>query len=103
LQDVSVVKRSPLMPVQVPNTRWGGIADGHFRPGGFFRIGQCDGVFWLVDPDGGRFLSKSVNTVRFDHDKIRDSDRIPYAEACRRKYGSESAWRAAVEGRSSPY
>jgi hypothetical protein len=80
-------------------TRWGGVADGRFRPGGFFRAGQADGVFWLIDPDGGRFLSKGVNTVRFDQDYIRDSNRSPYAEACRRKYGGEPAWRAAAAAR----
>jgi agarase len=56
-------------------------------------------IFWLIDPDGGRFLSKGVNTVRFDQDQIRDSERIPYAEACERKYGSQVAWRAAVAAR----
>ena len=91
------------MSVQVPTTRWGGqkvgLADQRFRPTGFFRIERADGVFWLVDPDGGRFLSKGVNTVRFDQDQIRNSDRIPYAEACQRKYGSEDAWRRAAAGR----
>jgi hypothetical protein len=87
------------MPIQVAKTRWGGIADGRFRPAGFFRVGQCDGVFWLVDPDGGRFLSKGVNTVRFDQDENQNSKRIPYAEACSKKYGSESAWRTAVARR----
>ena len=87
------------MPVPAAKTRWGGIADGRFRPAGFFRVGQSDGVFWLVDPDGGRFLSKGVNTVRFDQDAIQNSDRIPYAEACGKKYDSESAWRAAAARR----
>ena len=87
------------MLTQVPRTRWGGIADGRFRPGGFFRVGERDGVFWLIDPDGGRYLSKGVNTVRFDQDAIQHSSRIPYAEACRRKYGSEHAWRIAVARR----
>jgi hypothetical protein len=87
------------MLTQAPRTRWGGIADGRFRPGGFFRMGQSDGVLWLIDPDGGRCLSKGVNTVRFDQDAIRQSHRIPYAEACRRKYGGERAWRAAAANR----
>ena len=87
------------MSTQVPRTQWGGIADGHFRSGGFFRVGQRDGAFWLADPDGGRLLSKGVNTVRFDQDRIQNSDRIPYADACRRKYGGENAWRIAAAGR----
>jgi len=89
------------MLAQVPRTRWGGIADGHFRPGGYFRVGRRNGAFWLVDPDGGRFLSKGVNTVRFDQDRIQNSERIPYAEACQRKYGGQEAWRRAAAARLS--
>jgi len=88
------------MSVQAGRTRWGGSADDGPTEG-YFRVAARDGVFWLVDPDGGRFLSKGINTVRFDQDRIRDSDRIPYAEACRRKYGSEDAWRAAAAARLS--
>jgi agarase len=89
------------MLAQVQRTRWGGIADGHFRPGGYFRVGRRGGVFWLVDPDGGRFLSKGVNTVRFDQDRIQNSERIPYAEACQRKYGGQEGWRRAAAARLS--
>lgn len=85
------------MSAQEPRTRWGGIAG--FAPRGFFRVARQDGVWWLVDPDGGRFLSKGVNTVCFDQDKIRGTERIPYAEAALRKYGSEDAWRAAAAAR----
>jgi agarase len=80
-------------------TKWGGIADGHFRGSGFFRVGEHDGVFWLVDPDGGRFLSKGVNTVRFDQDRVGHTDRTPYADACRQKYGRPDLWRVAVADR----
>ena len=88
-----------LMQAQAPKTRWGGIADGQFRPDGFFRVGRSGGVFWLADPDGGRFLSKGVNTVHFNQDKIQNSERIPYAENCQRKYGGQDAWRGAVNAR----
>src|ERR1044071_8812967 len=84
---------------KIARTRWGGVADGDTKPSGFFRVVQRDGVWWLVDPDGGRFLSKGINTVRFDQDKIQNSDRIPYAENCTRKYGSEDAWRHAAAAR----
>ncbi len=80
-------------------TRWGGIADGRFQRDGFFRVAESDGTFWLVDPDGGRFLSKGVNTVRIDQDYIRNTQRSPYADACRSKYGGEPAWRAAAAAR----
>ena len=56
-------------------------------------------MFWLVDPDGGRFLSKGVNTVRFDQDHVGNTDRVPYADTCREKYGSQYIWRAAAANR----
>lgn len=87
------------MLAQVPRTRWGGIADGNFWPSGYFRVTKRNGIFWLIDPDGGRFLSKGVNSVRFDQDRIQNSDRIPYAQACQRKYGNQVAWRAAAARR----
>ncbi len=80
-------------------TRWGGIADDCFRGSGFFRVDQHDGVFWLVDPDGGRFLSKGVNTVRYDQDHVGNTGRVPYADTCRKKYGSQHIWRAAAADR----
>lgn len=93
------MKFEPALSTQVPKTRWGGIPDARFGAGGYFRVAERNGVFWFVDPDGGRFLSQGVNTVRFDQDAIRDNTRIPYAEACKRKYGSEQAWRTAVAAR----
>lgn len=80
-------------------TRWGGLVDGGFEASGFFRVDQRDGIHWLVDPDGGRFLSKGVNNVRFDQDHIRNTDQVPYAKACLDKYGSRNAWRAAAADR----
>ena len=80
-------------------TKWGGIADNCFRGSGFFRVGERDGVSWLVDPDGGRFISKGVNTVRFDQDHVGNTDRVPYADTCRKKYGSQHIWRAAAANR----
>ena len=56
-------------------------------------------MFWLIDPDGGRFLSKGVNTVRLDQDHVGNADRVPYADRCREKYGSQYVWRATVANR----
>jgi hypothetical protein len=80
-------------------TKWGGIVDDCFRGSGFFRVDERDGVFWLVDPDGGRFLSKGVNTVRFDQDRVGNTNRVPYADTCREKYGSQHIWRASAANR----
>jgi hypothetical protein len=82
-----------------PTTSWGGIADGSFRPTGYFGVAEREGAFWLVDPSGGRFISKGINTVRFDQDRIQNSDRIPYALACHRKYGNQQTWHIAVAER----
>ncbi len=84
-------------------TRWGGDPHeaGAAPPQRYFHVAERDGVFWLIDPDGGRFLSKGVNTVRYDQDQIQNTERIPYAEACKRKYGSRNVWRAAAAGRLS--
>jgi hypothetical protein len=85
--------------IVLQRTRWGGVAGDRFRGSGFFRVDERDGVFWLVDPDGGRFLSKGVNTVRFDQDHVGNTSRVPYADACREKYGSQHIWRAAAADR----
>jgi agarase len=80
-------------------TRWGGIADGRAQATGFFHAELIGGAWWLVDPVGGRFLSKGINTVRFDQDQIQGTERIPYAQACLRKYGSRERWREAAAQR----
>ncbi|MHC2578667.1 hypothetical protein ACVMHR_003406 [Bradyrhizobium diazoefficiens] len=84
---------------RLQRTKWGGVVDDDLRGSGFFRVSERNGVFWLIDPDGGRFLSKGVNTVRFDQDRIGRTERVPYAETCRAKYGSLQSWRAAASDR----
>lgn len=84
---------------RLKRTKWGGIADDCFSGSGFFRVAERNGVFWFVDPDGGRFLSKGINTVRFDQDRVGNTYRVPYAEACRAKYGSPRVWRAVAADR----
>jgi agarase len=80
-------------------TRWGGIFDDRVTGTCFFRVETLDGVWWLVDPDGGRFISKGVCNVSFDPDQIQGTDRAPYAAACRRKYGGIQQWQTAVARR----
>jgi len=87
------------MSRQSARTRWGGLAGRGLPGSGFFRVTAQSGVQWLVDPDGGLFLSKGVNNVRFEQDTIGDTKRAPYAEACQRKYGSEAAWKQAAAQR----
>ena len=61
---------------------------------GYFAVIERDGIFWLIDPAGRRFLSKGVNNVRFDPDRIQGGESIPYAKACTHKYGDRKTWRA---------
>lgn len=42
---------------------------------------------------------RASTPVHFYQDKIQNSERVPYGEACRQKYGSEKAWRAAAAKR----
>ncbi len=93
-------------PAQAPpdlpawrRTRWGGIAESGFRPSGFFRIEQQRNRFWLVDPLGGKFISKGINTVRFDQDTVLNTRRVPYSDACLRKYRDRPTWRRAIANR----
>jgi agarase len=99
LSDLFSILDEPLMSDRMPRTRWGGTADGNFPSRGYFAIAQRDGVSWLIDPSGGRFLSKGVNTVCFDQDRIQNSDRTPYALACQRKYGNRETWRCVAAKR----
>ena len=85
------------MPVQAAKTRWVALPTAAAE-----RILSRRTTRWRVlagRPRRRRFLSKGVNTVRFDQDAIQNSKRIPYAEACGKKYGSESAWRTAAARR----
>ena len=84
-------------------TRWGGRRDDRLCATGFFRTALLDKVWWLVDPDGGRLLSKGLNNVRIDPDRAGATERFPYAEACLAKYGSVEAWRTAAAARMAAF
>ena len=43
---------------------YGGDATRRFRATGFFRVERVDDRWWLVDPDGCRFVSVGINSVR---------------------------------------
>ncbi len=77
--------------------QYGGWKGLRGRATGFFHTEQIDGRWWLIDPDGNVFLSIGVNAIRFEGDTIRRTNKRPYMEACKRKYGSREAWvRAAL-------
>ena len=65
----------------------------------FFRAEKVNGRWWLISPDGRRFISKGVTTVQFAQDTIQGTRTSPYGDTNREKYGSVEAWRKAVAAR----
>ena len=65
----------------------------------FFHTAKIDGRWWLIDPDGHRFISKGVTSVQFANDIIQGTQIRPYGQACKTKYGTIDAWRKATAQR----
>jgi hypothetical protein len=65
----------------------------------FFHAEKVDGRWWLISPEGRRFISKGVTTVQMAQDTIRNTDVSPYLETNKAKYGNPVAWRKAVAQR----
>ncbi len=59
---------------------------------GFFAVGQRDGCWWFIDPDGRLFVSRGINHCSFIGDGNPVTGRRPYHEAVLNRYGSEEAW-----------
>lgn len=66
---IEVTNFTPAPQVQLD--RYGGQADRRAKATGFFRTEKINGRWWLVDPDGGRFLSVGLNSV--NRSQSRDS------------------------------
>lgn len=65
-KEVRVLADVPSLPPDAGLDRFGGVPDPASEGTGFFRAQKFGGAWWLVDPDGGRFLHKgvaSVNTI----------------------------------------
>jgi hypothetical protein len=65
----------------------------------FFRAEKVNGRWWLISPEGHRFISKGVTTVQFAQDSIQGTDVSPYGEANKAKYGGPAQWRKATATR----
>jgi agarase len=65
----------------------------------FFHATKIDGRWWLIAPDGHRFISKGVTTVTVTADFIQGTQTSPYLETNKAKYGNPIAWRKAVAER----
>lgn len=78
----------PLPPDPKPN-RFGGESKPLLAATGFFRAEELDGRWWLIDPEGGRFICRGVNTVA----------PVPSAGGCRaaeERFGTEADWARAT-------
>ncbi|MCM2373626.1 hypothetical protein [Aporhodopirellula aestuarii] len=66
-------------------TRFGGLADGKRDGTGFFRVEKINDRWWLIDPDGGRFIFSGVGSVK-PHDDYGSK------EPFQRLFGSNERW-----------
>jgi hypothetical protein len=66
-------------------TRYGGLAADKQKATGFFRVQKIGDRWWMIDPDGGRFLFCGVNTVK-------PQTQFAAKEPFDRLYGSTAAW-----------
>lgn len=74
-------------PADTGLNQFGGRADRRVRATGFFRVERVDGRWWLVDPEGGLGLNRSIVSV--------SPLRTPGAAAAlERKFGSDAQWAA---------
>ena len=53
----------PAVPVDTDLDEYGGLKSVRGKATGFFHTEKISGRWWLVDPVGGLFLSRSVNSV----------------------------------------
>ncbi len=65
--------------------QFGGLTTRTAAATGFFRVERVDGRWWLVDPAGGLFLSRGVNSIT----TVRTAGG---REALERRFGTETTW-----------
>lgn len=69
--------------------RYGGWEGERLGATGFFRTERLGGRWWLIDPDGHRYLSIGLNTVTPNRHA---------SEALREKFGTPERWAAETTG-----
>lgn len=83
-------------PRTVKRTVFGGELTGDHAATGFFRVEKADGRWWFIDPEGGRFISRGVNTVsRRDENAYREAHGLPPVETVEWARRAREALRAA--------
>lgn len=79
----------PSLPVDGPLDRFGGLVSQPARASGFFRLERIEGRWWLIDPDGGRFISRGMNSVAMVPTKGG-------REALQKRFFDKNGWAAAT-------
>lgn len=74
-------------PADAALDRFGGRTDRRAKATGFFRAERIDGRWWLVDPDGGLCLNRSVVSVSM----MRTRGAVAVLE---QRFGGETQWAA---------
>jgi hypothetical protein len=59
---------------------------------GFFHVEQRDGVWWFIDAAGNPTLSRGVDHIAYEADRIQGSTVCPYAEALDKIYPDRNTW-----------
>ena len=62
-QPVRTLADLPVLPADADLDEYGGLKSARGKATGFFHTEKINGRWWLVDPAGGLFLSKGVNSV----------------------------------------
>lgn len=84
-----VLRELPPLPEDGALDKFGGLTAGAVHGTGFFRTEQIGGRWWLIDPAGGRFLSRGVNSVNLP--KTADAQKALAAA-----FGSAEKWPIAT-------
>ena len=66
-------------------TRFGGLAEDTRKATGFFRVEKIGDRWWMIDPDGGRFIFAGVCS-------LKPEDRLSAKEPFQQRFGSAQAW-----------
>lgn len=88
-KEVRVLADLPPCPPDAGLDRFGGMPDPSLKAAGLFRTQLIDGQWWLVDPDGGRFLHKGVASVSAIPTKGADAALVSL-------FGDRKGWAAAT-------
>ena len=78
--------------------RFGGRPCERLEAGDRFRLESLDGRWWLVTPDGGRFLSFGVNHMAWNGDRAKGTGEMAYRDAVLAKFQTPDKWAKAWHG-----